>query len=68
MMENIKMGGVTDNNEIGVSSCEINSSTKGVLTFKIKVYDKDIDNAVNTTIVKSELLRKYCIENSAIQK
>jgi len=67
-MNEINMGGIEANNETGVSSCEISSSTKGILTFKIKIYDKDIDKATNDVVVKSELLRKYCADNSTTPK
>ena len=57
-----------DLNETGISSCEINSSTKGVLTFKIKVYDKDINQATEKATIKALALKKFCTENSVSQK
>lgn len=70
-MDDINMGGVqasNDMNETGISSCEINSSTKGVLTFKVKVYDKDIDKATEKVIIKAMALKELCDAKSTTPK
>ena len=47
-------------NESNLSSVEFSTTSKGILSFKLKVYDSDPDIAFQKSCQLTEQAQKYC--------
>jgi len=51
---------LNEQNESNISSVEFSSTSKGIISFKLKVYDSDPDIAFQKSCQLTEQAVKYC--------